>query len=224
MNETSKSRKLPTKGSIEEIVLRGNGIDIGPADDAVTPNVRRFDMEHGDANVISQFVKEQFDFVYASHCLEHMHKPREAVLEWWKLVKPGGHLFFAVPDEDLYEQGVFPPSRFNPDHKATFTISKTKSWSPLSINVLDLAQSLPGGIIMKIALQDHNYDRSFHRHGPRRTPGFIMKNIIRGYYGLERRGIRLTPLRSLVLRYQAVDQTKKDDTLAQIVCIVKKIV
>ena len=100
-----------------------------------------FDIEHGDANVVSQYVKEQFDFVYSSHCLEHMHDPRATILDWWKLVKPGGHLFrSAVSDEDLYEQGVF-PSCFNFTHKATFTISKSKSWSPKSVNVLELAQS-----------------------------------------------------------------------------------
>ncbi len=221
MNETSKSRKIWTDGSLEREVLKGKGIDIGPAEDPVLPNVKRFDMEDGDANIISQFIKEQFDFVYASHCLEHMHEPRKAILEWWKLVKVGGYLFFMVPEEDLYEQGVF-PSRFNPDHKATFTISKTKSWSPISINVLDLAQSLPGGHIMKIALQDHNYDRRLFRFGPRKNTGFISKYFVRYYRGLERRKIAPKFLESLVLRYEAVDQTKKEDTLAQIVCIVKK--
>jgi len=37
----------------------------------------------------------------------------------------------------MYEGGVF-PSRWNDDHKHTFTIHKDKSWSPVSINVLDL--------------------------------------------------------------------------------------
>lgn len=221
MNETTKSRKIWHENSIEKIALNGKGIDIGPAGDPVLPNVKRFDMEQGDANIITQFVKEQFDFVYASHCLEHMHEPKKAILEWWKLVKVGGYIFFMIPDEDLYEQGVF-PSRFNPDHKATFTLSKTKSWSPLSINVLALANSLPGGEIMKLALQDHNYDRRLYRHGPRKNAGFIIKNLIRIYYGLERRNIKLKIFESMVLAYQAIDQTKKDDVLAQIVCIAKK--
>ncbi len=222
MTETSKSRKLWREGSIEKLALQGKGIDIGPADDPVFPNVRRFDLEDGDANIISRFVSEKFDFVYASHCLEHMHKPREAALEWWKLVKVGGYLFFAVPDEDLYEQGVF-PSRFNSDHKATFTISKTHSWSPFSINVLELAQSLPGGQVMKISLQDLNYDRTLYRHGPRKRLNFITKNIIRVYHGLNRRGIKLNFLQPIILSYTAIDQTKRDDTLAQIICIVKKV-
>jgi len=206
---------------LEETVLKGNGIDIGPADDPVTPGVQRFDMEHGDANVITRFVKDRFDFVYASHCLEHMHEPKKAIQEWWKLVKVGGYLFFMVPEEDLYEQGVF-PSRFNPDHKATFTISKAKSWSPVSINVLELAQSLQGGEIRKLELQDHNYDRRLFRFGPRKKAGLIMKKFVRFYRGLERRGVAPKPFRSLVLRYEAVDQTKNDDTLAQIACIIKK--
>ena len=71
----------------------------------------------------------------------------------------GGYLFFIVPDEDLYEQGVF-PSRFNSDHKATFTISKTRSWSPKSYNVFDLARSLPGAEIFKIQLCDIGYNRA----------------------------------------------------------------
>jgi hypothetical protein len=92
-----------------------------------------------------------------------MHDPRKTLLEWWKLVRPSDHLFFIVPDEDLYEQGVF-PSRFNPDHKATFTLSKAQSWSPLSLNVLDLAQSLPSSQIVSLVLQDQGYDRSQLRH------------------------------------------------------------
>jgi 2-polyprenyl-3-methyl-5-hydroxy-6-metoxy-1,4-benzoquinol methylase len=80
----------------------------------------------GDANEISRFVSEQFDYVYSSHCLEHTRNPRTTILDWWKLVKPDGHLFVMIPDEDPYEQGVF-PSRFNDSHKATFTISKARS-------------------------------------------------------------------------------------------------
>src|SRR5471030_1246495 len=91
MDETSKSRK--NWGELEKSVLKGKGIDIGCGSDPVTPEARRFDIEHGDANVISQYVKEQFDFVFSSHCLEHMHNPRTTILDWWKLVAPGGHLF-----------------------------------------------------------------------------------------------------------------------------------
>jgi hypothetical protein len=56
---------------------------------------------------------------------------------WIRVVRPGGHLVVSVQDEDLYEQGVW-PSRFNDDHKVSFTLCKHHSWSPVSVNVFDL--------------------------------------------------------------------------------------
>jgi hypothetical protein len=46
-------------------------------------------------------------------------------------------LIAVIPDEDLYEQGVF-PSTYNPDHKWTFTMHKVHSWSDKSINLMPL--------------------------------------------------------------------------------------
>ena len=66
---------------------------------------------------------------------------------------------FTVPDEDLYEQGVF-PSRFNNSHKWSFTIDKENSWNSKSINILDLLKSLNNYKIIKIELVDTNYDYS----------------------------------------------------------------
>jgi hypothetical protein len=76
MNEASKSRKY--WGALEQSVLVGRGIDIGCGPDPVTPEARRFDLEHGDANVVNQNSKKQFEFVYSSPCLEHMHNHRSA--------------------------------------------------------------------------------------------------------------------------------------------------
>jgi SAM-dependent methyltransferase len=163
MNEASKTRRVWTE--LELGILRGKGIDIGSGADPVLPGVRQFDREHGDANAISRHVAEQFDFVFSAHCLEHMHDPREAILEWWKLVRPGGHLFFIVPDEDLYEQGMW-PSLFNPDHKATFTSTKRTSWSQVSVNVMDLVASLPGGDLVDARVHDAGYDRACLQDAP----------------------------------------------------------
>jgi SAM-dependent methyltransferase len=217
MDETTKSKAY--WGENERRATQGRGIDIGCGPDPVTPDARRFDVEDGDANCISNFVHDQFDFVYSSHCLEHMHDPRATILEWWKLVKPGGFLFVLVPDEDLYEQGVF-PSRFNPDHKATFTISKAKSWSPKSINVLDLARSLPNGELVSLELQDRGYDRSLLRLGPRHRAlwarGF--SRILKGM-GIWENSL----VRRMFLPYYAVDQTACNNAQAQIQLIVQKV-
>ncbi|MDD2307942.1 MAG: hypothetical protein PHP53_24780, partial [Prolixibacteraceae bacterium] len=72
MNETTKTKKLWS--DLERSIFSGKGIDIGCGPDPVTKDVQHFDFEHGDANHITKYVREEFDFVYASHCLEHMHE------------------------------------------------------------------------------------------------------------------------------------------------------
>ena len=151
-----------------------------------------------------------------------MHDPRAVLADWWKLVKPGGYLFFTVPDEDLYEQGVY-PSSFNPDHKATFTISKSKSWSPCSINVLDLALTLPDAQIVKLELQDQGYDRRRMIHGLA-----IESKLIRGLLKVtkqlrKRFGLSFKALEDLRARCERVDQTLQPGALAQIACVLKRL-
>jgi SAM-dependent methyltransferase len=223
MDEATKTRKQ--WGELEKSLLVGKGIDIGCGSDPVIPTVRRFDLEHGDANHITRFVEEDFDFVYSSHCLEHMHDAQAALLEWWKLVRVGGHLIFIVPDEDLYEKGVF-PSRFNPDHKATFTISKAESWSPVSRNVLDLAGNLPGGKLVSIKLCDQGYDRRQLRFGRSfwdGKAGLLVWKIIRfGAWRLHRLTGWPRAGRGPWLCAKPNDQTLLPGVLAQIQCIVRK--
>lgn len=219
-HESSKTRKQ--WGELERSVLRGEGIDIGCGPDPVLPDVTPFDLAHGDANEIDRYVHRQFDFVYASHCLEHMRDPREALVRWWSLVKPGGVLFVIVPDEDLYEQGFW-PSRFNRDHKWTFTIAKRQSWSPVSVNLLDLAKSLAGGEVLDIRLFDTAYDRQLQVNGRHAgTPSWrIARALGRAAYGILRLlGFDKAALKRRFIR--PVDQTSFPDTLAQIQCIVRK--
>jgi hypothetical protein len=152
-----------------------------------------------------------------------MHDPRLTILDWWKLVKPGGHLFMVVPDEDLYEQGVF-PSRFNDDHKATFTISKSKSWSSKSVNILDLANSLPGGQLVSLQLQDLGYDRRLMSFGSQQ-PG-LHSRFLAKIYAIAHKWMnesRLIGLRRYLTSYYAIDQTAWPfNAQAQIQLIVKK--
>jgi SAM-dependent methyltransferase len=225
MNETSKTRKLWNEYHFR--ILSGNGIDIGCGSDPVVPNIRIFDLEQGDANNITRYVNEQFDFVYSSHCLEHMQDAKGAIREWWQLVRPGGYLFIIVPDEDLYEQGIF-PSYFNRDHKWTFTISKARSWSTVSINLLDLALSLPNSELVEIQLQDINYDRSLLKFGEKYPIAAKVGKQLQKYYWWQHSytNIRWHWLESkykiIDIMINMVDQTLRPDVLAQIQCIVRK--
>ncbi len=114
--------------------------------------------------ILDYLPAESFDTVHSSHCLEHMHRPRQALQDWWQLVRPGGYLITVVPDEDLYEQGQW-PSRFNPDHKATFRLNRQTTWSPCSYDLHELHQSLPDVEIISAEVQDDGYNHELQKLG-----------------------------------------------------------
>ncbi len=125
----------------------GQGVDIGGKPDPLEQfkgifplmrEARTWDLEDGDAQYMADVADGSLDFVHSSHCLEHMVDVRVALGNWVRIVRPGGFLIITVPDEDLYEHGQW-PSRFNSDHKWSFTICKRRSAMPKSINVVDLA-------------------------------------------------------------------------------------
>lgn len=157
----------------------GNGIDVGGGADPLAlyvelfplmRNVINYDYPQGDAQKLANVDDASFDFLFSSHCLEHLRDPFEALSNWIRVVKPGGHLVIDVPDEDLYEQGVW-PSTFNPDHKLTYTICKKSSWSPVSINVVALIANFCHLVKpLSIATIDHAYRYNLPRFDQTGTP------------------------------------------------------
>lgn len=67
-----------------------------------------------DAQSLLGLQDSSFMTVYASHILEHLEQPREALRNWWRVLMPGGNLILAVPHRDLYEKRKTHPSSWNP--------------------------------------------------------------------------------------------------------------
>ena len=167
MQETSKAliRRL-SDIRFASHYFKGSGIDIGSGDDPLTKYTQQFplltavkewDLEDGDAQFMNGVEDNTFDFVHSSHCLEHTHDPYEAFENWLRICKPGGHIITTIPDEDLYEQGIF-PSTFNPDHKTSWTIVKNESWSPVSINLIEFLYQFKDKIeVLKMELINSSY-------------------------------------------------------------------
>jgi tetratricopeptide (TPR) repeat protein len=166
-NESSKQmirRSADRRFSTRWIV--GSGIDIGCGSDPLTKlrdffplmtSLKPWDLDDGDAMLMNTEQDETYDFVHSSHCLEHLTDPNVAIENWIRICKPGGHLIITVPDEDMYEQGVW-PSTFNYDHKWTFTISKHKSWSPKSISLCGYLEKFADEIeVLKIEKLDSGF-------------------------------------------------------------------
>jgi len=157
----------------------GSGLDVGGGPDPLSlyrelfprmRGVQTFDKEDGDAEILEAIADESMDFVHSSHTLEHMRDPAQALQNWFRAVKPGGHLIITVPDEDLYEQGQF-PSTWNGDHKHTFTIWKARSWSVKSHNLTELVTALgPAAEIALLQKLDDSYRYTLPRFDQTLTP------------------------------------------------------
>jgi SAM-dependent methyltransferase len=180
MKECSKSipRRLSQPNFINKYFV-GHGLDVGGKPDPLAlytelftriDSVRTWDREDGDAQFLVGVADGTYDFVHSSHCLEHLDDPREALRNWLRAVKSGGHVIVLVPDEDLYEQGKF-PSTFNRDHRWTFTMCKSHSWSPRSINVLTLVSLLGAEAdVLKVERLDATFRRALPRFDQTITP------------------------------------------------------
>lgn len=179
MHETSKAiiRRLNDSRFVNKYFV-GSGIDIGCGDDPLSKYTQQFplmtslkpwDLNDGDAQLMASVPDETYDFVHSSHCLEHMYDPYEAFDNWIRICKPGGHIITTIPDEDLYEQGVW-PSNHNPDHKVSWTILKNESWCPSSINLIEFLYQYKEQIeVLKVELINHTFiydiqriDQTYH--------------------------------------------------------------
>lgn len=180
MQECSKAiaRRLHSPGFATHYFV-GDGLDVGSGRDPLRryaqlfPLIRsleEFDLPDGDAQDLPKHPNDRFDFLHSSHCLEHLRNPFEGLRNWIRVVKPGGYLVVLIPDEDLYEQGVW-PSTFNTDHKHTFTIHKATSWSPVSVNVTDLIRTFADQVqVVKIELLHQTFLRGQERRDQTGTP------------------------------------------------------
>lgn len=116
-----------------EKYCKGEGLDIGYGSDPLTPDCSGWDLQNGDAQYMNGIEDESFDWVYSSHCLEHMVDVRVALKNWWRIVRKSGYLIIAVPHRDLYEKKKELPSRWNGDHKHMFLIGKHEEPDTLDI-------------------------------------------------------------------------------------------
>lgn len=166
----------------------GHALDVGAGEDGLSKqmylwpllkSVREWDVKDGDGMVLDGVANNSFDLVHSSHSLEHMQSARAALLRWLDAVKPNGHVVALFPDEDLYEQGVY-PSTWNSDHKHTFRMHYGKSWSSVSLCVPDILWDLSDAgasfTLVKLERLEHTWNPQGGRYD--RTAGIIGESSI----------------------------------------------
>ena len=141
--ETGKAKRRREKEGFFEKYCQGEGLDIGCGNDPVVDGCSGWDLENGDAQYLIGVEDESFDFVYSSHCIEHMDDVREAIKNWFRVVRSNGYLIIYGPDRDLYEKKRELPSRFNPHHKHMFLLGHSEAPDTLDI-IEEFKQALIG--------------------------------------------------------------------------------
>jgi predicted SAM-dependent methyltransferase len=114
---------------------QGHGLDIGFCkEEWKLPHARGIDISLEDGYHANYLPDEIFDYIYSSHCLEHVDNWVDTLEYWISKIKPNGILFMYLPD---FSQKYWRPWN-NKKHKHCFTSE-----------------------IVKIFLQDHNMKNIF---------------------------------------------------------------
>ena len=87
MNESKKIQGTKWYPYFLEISKNKSILDIGCGNAPVFLHAIPFDFEQGDANKILNYVKQDFDIVFSSHCFEYMLDTVQSIQDWFLLVK-----------------------------------------------------------------------------------------------------------------------------------------
>lgn len=130
-SETAKYRHL-TEG-----YCKGNGVDIGSGGSPVVPHAIQVDLSDATYAVYNSgnsprgpvqwrednavynlpFKNETLDFVYSSHLIEDFLNWDHILIEWRRVLKPGGYLVICLPDKVRWNQALTKGQPPNDAHK-----------------------------------------------------------------------------------------------------------
>jgi len=80
----------------------GEGLDIGGLESCTFPNATPINITINDKYHALKLPSKKYDFIFSSHCLEHINEPISKVLSYWKTrLKKNGTLFLYLPHNDM---------------------------------------------------------------------------------------------------------------------------
>jgi len=125
--EARKSHQKRLEKGFYNQYMSGSGLDVGFCGYLhgvvpILPGAIGVDLNYpGYDGKTLPFRDESQDYVFSSHVLEHIPDHRWNLRDWYRVVKPGGHIVIIVPHQHLYEKKQDLPSRWNSDHRRFYT-------------------------------------------------------------------------------------------------------
>ncbi len=135
-------------------VCKGIGVDIGcnraewalPFAIPVDPAMNEWDAYNLPSYLYEGEIKhEQFDYIFSSHCLEHLPDWVKALDYWYSKIKSGGVLFLYLPD---HSQSYWRPWSnrkhlhcFTPEIIASYFEDQPNKWKLAFVSSIDLNNS-----------------------------------------------------------------------------------
>jgi ADP-heptose:LPS heptosyltransferase/predicted SAM-dependent methyltransferase len=105
------------------------------------------------------FGSASMDFVFSSHCLEHIEDHKSALKEWWRVVRPGGYLCLYLPHKEFYPNIGQPGA--NRDHKHDF----------MPGDIVDAMREVGAWDLVRNESRDQGREYSFFQVYRKRTDG-----------------------------------------------------
>lgn len=117
---------------------RGRGVDVGGGPSPL-PGARAInDNDFENAYRITESTGS-LDYVFSSHCLEHLEEPRRALKEWIRVLKQGGTLYLYFPHPD------YMPWR----------VASMPKWHKHNLYLLDVLAMLEAVDVIEIVQKDY---------------------------------------------------------------------
>lgn len=86
--------------ALAQTYCKGYGIDVGCGRWPL-PGALPVDLKDGGDALSLPALEESLDYVFSSHCLEHLANPVQAIEHWRGKLRPGGVLFLYLPHPDM---------------------------------------------------------------------------------------------------------------------------
>lgn len=146
--------------------LTGCGIDIGSQGSPVIDTAIGIDLPEAEFNYYNgghpprgpiqmrldglkklPFDSNSLGFLFSSHLLEDSEYWGPVLIEWVRVIKPGGHLVILIPDKKLWAEAMRRGQLGNPAHKHEGTVGELSTYAEkLGVEVLhdQLTDQFPG--------------------------------------------------------------------------------